>query len=508
MNTCVRSACRVEIPPDALYCNACGAPQLGACPVCGFGGASGLGLSLDTRQCPQCRSFLRHCPTCHKSFPLSVDRCDNDAWGCAGTRLVSTSQAFACLGGNPQRSHGLVEDRDRTPREGGGQLVRAWRLELPYQRALSDVVAAHGRVFAVNLRSRRLISVPVWFDGDVSSPRNRFGFDDANELVDRSEELPFVATPTVRDLTVRGSHVSFLVRPKPIVLHDGRTEQSPEAVAFLLEASTLRLVRQSRQDRVQAAHLGPDRWLLLQQVEDAPASERIEYQLRSLSDDAEIASERLPGRLLHDVPIVEIDGHAYVATSSGVVEIELRSGRHRAIPASVPLRDIRGLIGLGPILYVLTAGERVGRHELLAMEPGSGRLVDVSFIDVPVDGPLVALDETLYLLDDNAKTLRAYSAGGTSVFPSPDQNVRLRELGETRDLLLFRSGHALYLARKIHAQQDFTSFQVDQVMPGDRGTIGYHRVRSPDTSFAYAEGRLFVTDKYDSTIEALEVFQP
>lgn len=508
MTVCLRPACSTQLPAEAHYCHACGAPQLWPCPVCGHGGATGLGLSLSSRQCPQCRSFLSHCPNCSKPFPLSADRCDNEAWSCAGTRLVSAAQAFVCVGANPQRSRGLVDDRSRTPLEGSGQLTRAWRLELPHQRALSDAVVAYGRVFAVQLRSRRLISLPLWFDRQVASRGERFGFDEAHDLVDRSDELPILATPTIRDLTVRGGHVSFLVRPKPVVLHDGRTEQSPEAVAFLVEASTLRVVRQVRRDRVQATHLGPDRWLLLRQDDGVEGSERVEFQLLSASDDVEVATDRFPGRLLHEVPVVEIDGRAYVATSTGVVEIDLRSGGHRALGTTTPLRDVRGLIALGPTLYVLTAGQRVGEHGLLAVEPGGGHLVDVASLNVPVDGPLVALDETLYLLDDNAKTLRAYSAASTTVFPSPDQNVRLRELGETRDLMLVRSGHALFLARKIQAQQDFTSFQLDQVMPGDRGTLGYHRVRSPETSFAYAEGRLLVIDRYEGTIEALEVFQP
>ena len=508
MSVCVRPACRAELPDDPNYCHTCGAPQLAPCPVCGYGGAQGLGFSLEAGQCPRCRTFLRHCPNCRKPFALETTHCDNPDWICAGTELVGGSQSFGCLGANPQRSYALVEARERQPREGTAEFARAWRMELPYQRSLSDALVAHGRVYAVNLRTQRALSIPMRLDHEVESSRQRFGFSDAHEQVDTSAELALLRTPVIRDLSVRGAYLSFLVVPKPITLHDGRVEQAPEAVAFLLEASTLRLVRQSRRDRIRIAHLSDQRWLLVTEGDGKAGAGGFGYSLTASNDGAVIADVEMRGTLDPEVSAVETGGRVYLSSSEGIIEIDLADGSHSVLRSLSSLRGVRGLVVMGQTVMVLAVGDRVGHYRLLAVDHDMKTLTDVAALNVPIDAPLAALDDTLYLLDDNAKTLRAYSVGTANVFPSPDLNVRLRDLGETQALLLVRSGQALHLARKVNTEQGFTSFQVEQIRPMDRGTIGFHRIRSPDSSFAYADGRLFVVDKYNGTIEALEVFQP
>lgn len=508
MSVCVRPACRAELPDGPNYCHTCGAPQLAPCPVCGYGGDTGLGFSLETGQCPRCRTFLRHCPNCRKAYSLEASHCDNPDWTCAGTELVGGSQSFACLGANPQRSYALVEALERYPSEGTAEFTRAWRLELPQQRSLSDVVVAHGRVYAVNLRSQRALSVPLWLDREVDSSRQRFGFDDGHTHVDTSEGLALLRNPVIRDLSVRGGHLSFLVVPKPVRLHDGRIEQAPEAVAFLLEASTLRLVRQSRRDRIRMAHLSDHRWLLVTDGNERSGESGFRYSLSAVGDGTVIADVSVPARLDAAIPAVEANGRVYLSSSEGIVEVDLDDGSHSLLRSASLAQDVRGLVALGRTVMVLTSGDRVGHHRLLGVDREMGTLTDLASLNVPIDAPLAALDDTLYLLDDNAKTLRAYSVGAANVFPSPDLNVRLRDLGDTRALVLVRSGQALHLARQVNTDQGFTSFQVEQIRPTERGTIGFHRIRSPDSSFAYADGRLFVVDKYLGTIEALEVFQP
>jgi len=507
VSLCVRSACRTELPEASNYCPSCGAPQRAPCPVCGYGDDTGLGFSLELGQCPRCRSFLQRCPNCAKPFPLEATRCDNDDWTCAGTELVGGSQGFTCHGGNPQRSYALVEARERTARDGTGEFTRAWRLELPQQRSLSDVVVAHGRVYAVNLRAQRVVSIPMWLDRDPGASRSRFGFDDTSEHVETSPQLALLRNPVIRDLSVRGAHLSFLVVPRPVTLHDGRVERAPEAVAFLLEAATLRLVRQSRRDWIRMAHLSEHRWLLVSEHHEDAGDGGFKYVLSAVGDGAVIADVTLRARLDADIPGVEADGRVYLSTSEGILEIDLATGAHTFVRGTAPVRAVRGLIAMGRTVMVLAAEDRVGHYRLHAVDREVGTLSEAAALNVPIDAPLAALDDTLYLLDDNAKTLRAFSAGHSNVFPSPDLNVRLRDLGDTQALLLVRSRQALHLVRQVQTDQGFTSFQVEQVRPTERGTIGFHRIRSPESSFAYADGRMFVIDKYNGTIEALEVFQ-
>jgi hypothetical protein len=503
VTTCVRPACGVELPSVARYCHTCGVPQLAPCPLCGFGGDDGLGIPLRTNQCPRCRSFLRHCPSCLKPFPLSSTHCDNVSWGCAGSALIGGSQAFACVGASVTRSYSIVEAVERRPRERTAEFARAWRMELTEQRSLSDAVVAHGRLYALNLRSQRLLSVPIRFDDDPGTVRQRFGFDDTHASVDRSEELPLLRTPSIRDLSVRGGHVSFLVVPKPIALHDGRIEQAPEAIAFLLDAATLGVVRQTRRDRIRYVHLGEASWLLVTEPAGAPG---LRITLLSLRDGSVVAESDVRATFEAGIPPVEAAGKAYLATSDGVLEVDLADGRQRMVRVAAGPTHVRGLLALDGVVVVHVAGDRIGHHRFGLVDAGSGVMVEAASVSIAVDGPIAGLDGTLYLLDDNAKTLRAFSLGGQQAFASPDLNVRLRDLGDTRDLLLMRSGASLFLARKVQTDQGFTSFQVEQIRPHDRGIIGFHRLRSPDTSFAYADGRLFVVDKYHGTIEALEVF--
>lgn len=508
MTSCVRPACGTELPADAVYCHACGVPQLAPCPVCGYGGDDGIGIPLRTNQCPRCKAFLTHCPNCFKLFGLGASHCDNVEWGCAGSELVGGSQAFACRGATVARSYSLVEPVERHPREHTTEFTRAWRMELPQQRSLSDAVVAHGRVYGINLRAQRMFSLPLRFEDADGAGRQRFGFDDTHPSVDRSEELPLLRSPTIRDLSIRGGYVSFLVVPKPISLHDGRIEQAPEAVAFLLDAATLRTVRQTRRDRIRYVHLGEASWLLVTEGASVAGAPALRATLHSLQDGSVVAELESRAALEAGIAPVESGGRVYLATTDGLLEIDLGDGQQRVFRASAGATVVRGLLAVDGTVLAHLAGDRIGHHRFGLLDVASGRIVEAASVNVPIDGPPAGLDGTVYLLDDNAKALRAFTLGDRHIFASPDLNVRLRDLGDTRDLLLMRSGQGMFLARKVQTDQGFTSFQVEQVRPHDRGTIGFHRVRSPDTSFAYADGRMFVVDKYHGTIEALEVFQP